>query len=122
LKKLPILSFIVFVSLAVFVIILFNNNFDTFGKDFIAQIRIADNEEALSNISDDSLISIGKKVCESSDLWSSEKESLIQIQKVLGENGINVNINNRILPILRFQSTYELCPEYINRLESLFVE
>ena len=103
-------------------IILFNNNFDTFGKDFIALIRITDSEETLSNMSDDSLISIGKKVCESSDLWSSEKESLIQIQKVLGENGINVNINNRILPILRFQSTYELCPEYINRLESLFVE
>ena len=99
-----------------------NINPDSFGDSFIEQIRIADSEETLSNISDDSLISIGKKVCESSDLWSSEKESLIQIQKVLGENGINVNINNRILPILRFQSTYELCPEYINRLESLFVE
>ena len=121
-KKLPILSFIVFVSLAVFVIILFNNNFDTFGKDFIPQIRIADSEETLSNVSDDSLILIGKKVCESSDLWISENDSLIQIQKVLEENGVNVNINNRILPILRFQSTYELCPEYINRLESLFVE
>jgi len=34
------------------VIILFNNNFDTFGKDFIAQIRIADSEETRISNSD----------------------------------------------------------------------
>ena len=33
---------------------------------------------------------------------------------------IEVNINDRIIPILRFQSTYELCPENISVLEDLF--
>ena len=31
-------------------------------------------------------------------------------------------INNRIIPILRFQSTYELCPENISVLEGLFID
>ncbi len=121
-KKLPILSFVIFVSLVVFVIIIFNNDVDTFGEGFIPQMRIADSEDTLLNVSDENLVMIGKKVCESSDMWINEKESLIEIQKVLNSFDINITLDNRIVPILRFQSTYELCPEYINRLESLFVE
>ena len=40
--------------------------------------------------------------------------------KQIGEMG--VDINNRIFPILRFQSTYELCPENISVLEGLFID
>ena len=112
----------IFVSLVVFVIIIFNNDVDTFGEGFIPQMRIADSEDTLLNVSDENLVMIGKKICESSDMWINEKESLIEIQKVLNSFDINITLDNRIVPILRFQSTYELCPEYINRLESLFVE
>ena len=31
-----------------------------------------------------------------------------------------IETDNRIIPILRFQSTYELCPENISTLEKLF--
>ena len=34
---------------------------------------------------------------------------------------IELGIEDRIIPILRFQSTYELCPENISVLENLFV-
>ena len=37
------------------------------------------------------------------------------------DNEIKVDINKRIIPILRFQSTYELCPENISVLEGLFI-
>ena len=40
--------------------------------------------------------------------------------KPIGDMG--VDINNRIIPILRFQSTYELCPENISVLEGLFID
>ena len=44
------------------------------------------------------------------------------ILNLLNDNDIKVDINNRIIPILRFQSTYELCPENISVLEGLFID
>ncbi len=52
----------------------------------------------------------------------SETTSLLVIQDVLLAGDVTVDIEDRIIPIMRFQSTYELCPEYVSRLESLFVE
>ena len=99
-----------------------NSDVESFGENFISQIRIADSEDTLKNISDENLVIIGKEVCESSETWVNEQGSLTSIKKVLNENGIVVTINDRLLPIMRFQSTYELCLEYVNRLESLFIE
>ena len=99
-----------------------NSDVESFGENFISQIRIADSENTLKSITDEELVIIGKEVCESSETWGNEQGSLTSIKNVLNENGIVVTINDRLLPIMRFQSTYELCPEYVNRLESLFIE
>ena len=95
---------------------------DNFGDSFIAQIRIADSEGTLENYSDDKLIQVGKDICNSSNQWTDEQTSLNIIFKLLNENEIEVYINDRIIPILRFQSTYELCPENISDLENLFTD
>ena len=95
---------------------------DNFGDSFIAQIRIADSEGTLENYSDDKLIQVGKDICNSSNQWTDEQASLNIIFNLLNENEIEVYINDRIIPILRFQSTYELCPENISDLEDLFTD
>jgi len=105
-----IISYITFSSLS------FNN----FGESFVEQIRIADSENTLENYSDDTLIQIGKEICTSSNQWVDEQTSLNVIFNLLNDSEIKVDINNRIIPILRFQSTYELCPENISVLEDLF--
>jgi len=105
-----IISYITFSSLS------FNN----FGESFVEQIRIADSENTLENYSDDTLIQVGKEICISSNQWVDEQTSLNVIFNLLNDNEIKVDINNRIIPILRFQSTYELCPENISVLEDLF--
>ena len=105
-----IISYITFSSLS------FNN----FGESFVEQIRIADSENTLENYSDDTLIQVGKEICTSSNLWVDEQASLNVIFNLLNDSEIKVDINNRIIPILRFQSTYELCPENISVLEDLF--
>ena len=91
-----------------------------FGDSFVEQIRIADSENTLENYSDDTLIQVGKDICNSSNQWINEQTSLKVIFGLLNDNEIKVDINNRIIPILRFQSTYELCPDNISVLEELF--
>ena len=54
--------------------------------------------------------------------WKDENNSLIVINNIVSDYDINTSVDDRILPILRFQSSYELCPEYVERLESLFIE
>jgi hypothetical protein len=66
------------------------------------------------------LIQIGKDVCTSANLWIDEQSSIQAIYNLLKEYNFEIEINNRIIPILRFQSTYELCPENISVLEGLF--
>jgi len=95
-------------------------NSDNFGDSFIEQIRISDSEKTLDNISDGILIQVGKDICESSSEWKDEQNSLNVIFNLLKEYEIEVDLNDRIIPILRFQSTYELCPENITVLENLF--
>ena len=94
---------------------------DNFGDSFVEQTRIADSEDTLENYSDDALIQIGKDICNSSNQWIDEQASLNVILSILNNNEVKVNISNRIIPILRFQSTYELCPENISVLEGLFI-
>ncbi len=95
-------------------------NSDNFGDSFIVQIRISDSEKTLEDISDEILIQVGKDICYSSSEWRDEQESLNVIFNLLKKYKIEVDISDRIIPILRFQSTYELCPENITVLDNLF--
>jgi hypothetical protein len=95
-------------------------NSDSYGDIFIEQIRIADSENTLIDFDNETLIQIGKDVCTSSNLWIDEQSSIQTIYNLLKEYNFEIEENNRIIPILRFQSTYELCPENISVLEGLF--
>ena len=95
-------------------------NSDNFGDSFLVQIRISDSEKTLEDISDEILIQVGKDICNSSSEWKDEQESLNVIFNLLKKYEIEVDISDRIIPILRFQSTYELCPENITVLDNLF--
>ena len=121
-KKIPTFSFTVFIVLIISLIIVFINSDDTFGQTFIEQIRVADSDDTLDTLSDEKLVSLGKAVCQSSAEWKDENNSLIVINNIVSDYDINTSVNDRIIPILRFQSSYELCPEYVERLESLFIE
>ena len=77
---------------------------------------------SLDTLSDEQLVSLGKAVCQSSAEWKDENNSLIVINNIVSDFDINTSVDDRILPILRFQSSYELCPEYVERLESLLIE
>lgn len=121
-KKIPIFSFAIFLVLIVSFIVIFNINNDPYGKSFVDQVRIADSNSTLIKLSNDELVAMGKAICESSSDWIDEKNSLDVIQNVVSGSEIVIFIDDRIIPILRFQSTYELCPEYVDRLEGLFIE
>ena len=121
-KKIPTFSFTVFIVLIISLIIVFINSDDTFGQTFIEQIRVADSDDTLNTLSDEQLVSLGKAVCQSSAEWKDENNSLIVINNIVSDYDINTSFDDRIIPILRFQSSYELCPEYVERLESLFIE
>ena len=93
---------------------------DSFGDSFIEQIRIADSENTLGSTSDDKLIQIWKDICTSSKLWTNDQSSIEVIYDLLKGYNFIIEAENRIIPILRFQPTYELWPENITVLEGLF--
>ena len=115
-----ILVILIFLISLIIFITFYSVNPDSFGDSFIEQIRIADSENTLGSTSDDKLIEIGKDVCISSNLWTNEQSSIEVIYNLLKGYNFNIEVDNRIIPILRFQSTYELCPENIIVLEGLF--
>jgi len=84
------------------------------------QIYIADSDENFKNLKDKEIIEIGKNICNSAEEWQNADDSLLNISKILLTFGIELESTNRIIPILRFQSIYELCPEKVSVLENLF--
>ena len=92
----------------------------SYGKEFHNQIAISDSENTLKNLTFEEVVSLGKSVCNSSTDWKNSEDSLYQISIILLNTGLKVDIMDRILPILRFQSVYELCPENISILENIF--
>tara|TARA_B100001057_G_scaffold180392_1_gene181107 strand:- start:412 stop:786 length:375 start_codon:yes stop_codon:yes gene_type:complete len=120
-KKIPLLSVIIFIILSISYIVYQNLSTETYGSEFVKQIRIADAESTLENISDNSVVNIGKNICLSSPEWSTVDMSENFIRVELLNNQIDVRGDNRIIPILRFQSIYELCPENIPYLEKIFI-
>ena len=119
-KKIPILSVIIFIIMSISFIVYQNFSSNTYGSEFVNQIRIADAEKTLNDVPDNALVNIGKNICLSSPKWIdvSTSEELIRLELV--NNQIDVDEENRLIPILRFQSIYELCPENIPYLEEIF--
>ena len=96
-------------------------NSETFGDEFINQVRIADSEDTLNELNDSDLVNLGKEICLNAEKWTNENSSIEIITSQINNYGLSINKDNRIVPILRFQSTYELCPENISQLENLFI-
>ena len=115
--RIVLLIFIIFVTVIIIYSII---NAESFGDIYIEQLRISDADKTLSDFSDEIGIEIGKSACIESNNWIDEETSLLSIQNILLQNGIDVKKENRIIPIIRFQSIYELCPENINVLEEIF--
>ena len=109
-----IISVISFISYSTF-------NSEAFGDEFINQVRIADSEDTLNELNDSDLVNLGKEICLNSEKWTNENASIEIITSQINNYGLLINKNDRIVPILRFQSTYELCPENISQLENLFI-
>ena len=117
-----LISFIVIFIISVISFISYSTfNSETFGDEFINQVRIADSEDTLSELNDSDLVNLGKEICLNSKKWTNENASIEIITSQINNYGLPINKDDRIVPILRFQSTYELCPENISQLENLFI-
>ena len=114
------IGFLIFTIFITGIIIYSITNAENFGDNYIEQLRIADADKTLGNLNDEIAIEIGKSTCREANSWTIEETSLLSIQNILLQNGIDVKKENRIIPIIRFQSIYELCPENINVLEEIF--
>ena len=112
--------FLIFIIFVTGIIIYSITNAESFGDIYIEQLRIADADKTLGDLSNKNTIEIAKSVCSEANNWFDEEGSLLSIQNILLQNGIDVKKENRIIPILRFHSIYELCPEKINVLEEIF--
>lgn len=119
-NKITRIVFLIFIIFVTGIIIYSIINAESFGDIYIEQLRIADADKTLSDFSDEIAIEIGKSACIETNNWIDEETSLLSIQNILFQNGIDVKKENRIIPIIRFQSIYELCPENINVLEEIF--
>ena len=114
------IGFIISIFFVSGIIIYSITTYERFGDSYINQLRIADADKTLNTFSDEIAIEIGKSVCNEANNWKDEETSLFSIQNILIQNGIEVKKENRIIPIIRFHSIYELCPENISVLEELF--
>ena len=100
-------------------------NVDKYGNEFIEQIRLADSDNVLVEYLEEDLIVLGKDICNSALEWTSSDESNILIHKLIMLNPntlsqVDIDKDNRLIPILRFHSIYELCPEHVSSLETIF--
>ena len=98
----------------------FNQN--TTEATFIENIRLADANKNLTMLEDELLIEIGKNICLSSNSWVNQKDSISKIYEIINVFADLDDVNNRLIPIFRFQSIYEICPENIMFLENIFNE
>ena len=119
-NKISNIGLFIFTIFATGIIIYSITSAESFGDNYIEELRIADAYKTLATFSDDIAIDIGKSICNKANNWTDEETSLLSIQNILLQNGIDVKKKNRIIPILRFHSIYELCPENINVLDEIF--
>ena len=83
-SKIGFIIFIVFVS---GIIIYSITTTERFGESYIDQLRIADADKTLDTFSDETVIEIGKSVCNEAINWIDEETSLFLIQNILLRNG-----------------------------------
>ena len=119
-NKISNIGLFIFIIFSTGMIIYSITTAESFGDNYIEELRIADAGKTLSTFSDQIAIEIGKSICNEANTWIDEKTSLLSIQNILLQKGINVKKENRIIPILRFHSIYELCSENINVLDEIF--
>ena len=119
-NKISNIGLFIFIIFATGIIIYSITTAESFGDNYIKELRIADADKTLSTFSDEIAIEIGKSICNEANTWIDEETSLLSIQNILLQKGIDVKKENRIIPILRFHSIYELCPENINVLDEIF--
>ena len=119
-NKISKISFLIFIIFVTGIIIYSITTAENYGDSYIEELRVADADNTLKNLSNEIAIEIGKSVCNEANNWSDEETSLFSVQNILLQNDIEVKKEDRIIPILRFQSIYELCPENISSLEGIF--
>ena len=114
------IGFIISIIFVTGIIIYSITTAENYGDNYIEELRVADADNTLETVSNEIAIEIGKSVCNEANNWNNEETSLFSIQNILIQNDIDVKKEDRIIPILRFQSIYELCPENISFLEGIF--
>ena len=119
-NKIINIGLLIFIIFTTGIIIYSITTAESFADDYIEELRIADADKTLVAFSNEIAIEIGKSICNEANNWINEDTSLLSIQNILLQNGIDVKKKNRIIPILRFHSIYELCPENINVLDEIF--
>ena len=72
-----LISFIVIFIISVISFISYSTfNSETFGDEFINQVRIADSEDTLNELDDSDLINLGKEICLTAEKWINENASI----------------------------------------------
>ena len=75
------IGFLFFIILVVGLIIYSITTAEKFGDSYLEQLRIADAEKTLDNISDDISIEIGKLVCSETVSWINQESSIFDPPK-----------------------------------------
>ena len=116
------LKIVLIVSMTAMSIFIFYQAFsqNTTEATFIENIRLADTNNNLAMLEDEQLTEIGKNICISSSSWVDQKDSIGKIYEIINVSANLDNEDNRLIPIFRFQSIYEICPENIEILENIF--
>ena len=118
-KSLKIVLIVSMTAMSIFIFYqAFNQN--TTEVTFIENIRLADTNNNLAMLEDEQLTEIGKNICISSSSWVDQKDSIGKIYEIINVSANLDNEDNRLIPIFRFQSIYEICPENIEFLENIF--
>ena len=98
---------------------------DIYGETFVNEIRLADRDNILTELTDKELVELGKEICIKSNTWENFKSSNTDITKEILKtisteiDTLSIVESSSILTFLRYQSIYELCPENIHILTKL---
>ena len=98
---------------------------DIYGETFVNEIRLADRDNILTELTDKELVELGKEICIKSNTWENLKSSNTDITKEILKtisteiDTLSIVESSSILTFLRYQSIYELCPENIHILSKL---
>jgi len=121
-------SLVIIASAFVLTISLLYINRETYGSVFVSEVRLADQDAILKNLSDEKLIQLGKNICSdvTGSLTLSESNVAVTnlILPLLPNHYVDqlLESSNRIIIILRYQAIYELCPDKVSILSNYIKE